>query len=145
VLGHLRSQRTTKLRIFTCWSLFAPTVGTVRGEDVVHSTLFGHRMTHFSAISAMAGSSDTTRFGSLEFSALPPIGMWVPPTFEPSQASSEAWTSSPTGSAYYTSARRHLFWRSSKGRPPSALGHTTTSMSRHLCFISSKLSAQTLL
>ena len=43
-------------------------------------------MAHFSAIFAMVGSSDMTRFGSLEFPALPPIGMWVPPTFEPSQA-----------------------------------------------------------
>jgi len=25
VLGHLRSQRTAKLQIFTCWSLSAPT------------------------------------------------------------------------------------------------------------------------
>ena len=47
---------------------------------------FGHQMTHFSAIFAMAGSSDTTRFDSLEFPALPPIGMWVPPIFKPSQA-----------------------------------------------------------
>ena len=47
---------------------------------------FGHRMAHFSAIFAMAGSSDTTRFGSLEFSALPPVGIWVPPVFELSQA-----------------------------------------------------------
>ena len=43
-------------------------------------------MAHFSAIFAMAGSSDTTRFGSLEFLALPPVGMWVPPVFESSQA-----------------------------------------------------------
>ena len=47
---------------------------------------FGHRMAHFFATFAMAGSSNTTRFGSLEFPALPPIGMWVPPIFEPSQA-----------------------------------------------------------
>ena len=46
---------------------------------------FGHRMTHFSATFAMAGSSDMTRFGSLEFPVPPPIGMWVPPIFEPSQ------------------------------------------------------------
>ena len=43
-------------------------------------------MAHFSASFAMAGLSDTTRFGSLKFSALPPVGMWVPPVFEPSQA-----------------------------------------------------------
>ena len=86
MLGHIRSQHTAKLQIFTCWSLFAPTVGVVRGEDTVRSTLFGHWMAHFSATFAMAGSGDTTCFGSLEFPALPPIGMWVPPIFEPSQA-----------------------------------------------------------
>ena len=43
-------------------------------------------MAHFSATFAMAGSSDTTRFGSLEFPALPTVGMWGPPVFEPSQA-----------------------------------------------------------
>ena len=43
-------------------------------------------MAHFSTTFAMAGSSDANRFGSLEFPALPPIGMWVSPIFEPSQA-----------------------------------------------------------
>ena len=43
-------------------------------------------MAHFFATFAMAGSGDTTRFGSLEFPALPPVGMWVPPISEPSQA-----------------------------------------------------------
>ena len=84
MLGHIRSQHTAKLQIFTCWSLFALTVGAVRGRtSCVHA--FGHWMAHLSAIFGMAGSSDTTRFGSLEFPALPPIGMWVPPIFESSQ------------------------------------------------------------
>ena len=43
-------------------------------------------MAHISAIFVMAGSSDMTRFGSLEFPILSPVGMWVPPVFEPSQA-----------------------------------------------------------
>ena len=43
-------------------------------------------MAHFSTTFAMAGSSDTTHFGSLEFPALPSIGMQVPPIFEPSQS-----------------------------------------------------------
>ena len=47
---------------------------------------FGHRMAHFSTTLAVVGSSDTTRFGSLEFPALPPVGMWVPLVFELSQA-----------------------------------------------------------
>ena len=34
----------------------------------------------------MAGSSDTTHFASLEFPALPPVEMWVPPIFDPCQA-----------------------------------------------------------
>ena len=33
----------------------------------------------------MAGSSDMIHFGSLEFPTLPPVGMWVPPIFEPLQ------------------------------------------------------------
>ena len=37
MLGHIRSQRMAKLQIFTCWSLFAPIVGAIRGEDAVRS------------------------------------------------------------------------------------------------------------
>ena len=43
-------------------------------------------MVHFSATLAVAGSGNTIRFGSLEFPALSPAGMRVPPIFEPSQA-----------------------------------------------------------
>ena len=43
-------------------------------------------MAHFSTTPAVAGSGDTIRFGSLEFPALSPTRMWVPPIFEPSQA-----------------------------------------------------------
>jgi len=43
-------------------------------------------MAHFSATLAVAGSGDLIHFGSLEFPAVPPVGMWVPPIFEPSQA-----------------------------------------------------------
>ena len=42
-------------------------------------------MAHLSTIFVMADSSDTIRLGSLEFPALPPVGMWVPPVFEPLQ------------------------------------------------------------
>ena len=36
-------------------------------------------------IFGMAGSSDTIRFGSLEFPMLPLVGMWAPPIFVPLQ------------------------------------------------------------
>ena len=42
-------------------------------------------MTHLSTIFNMAGLSDTIRFGLLEFPTLLPVGMWVPPVFEPLQ------------------------------------------------------------
>ena len=43
-------------------------------------------MAHISATLAVVGSGNSICFGSLEFPALPPVGMWVPPVFEPSQA-----------------------------------------------------------
>ena len=103
-------------------------------------------MAHFSATFAMAGSSDTTRFGSLEFPALPPIGMWVPPVFEPSQAFL-------FGSLDFIVDRLDVLRLHKEattptlvgGHPPSTPGHPTTSTTRRLCFIPSKLSTQTLL
>ena len=43
-------------------------------------------MAQFFATLTVAGSGDTIRFGSLEFPALSPARMWVPPVFEPAQA-----------------------------------------------------------
>ena len=42
-------------------------------------------MAYLSTIFGMASLSDTICFGSLEFLTLPPVGMWVPPIFEPLQ------------------------------------------------------------
>ena len=42
-------------------------------------------MAYLSAILVMMGSSDTIRFGSLEFPTLSLAGMWVSPVFEPLQ------------------------------------------------------------
>ena len=63
-----------------------------------------------------------------------------PSLSHPRPSSLEAWTSSPTGSAYYTSARRHSFRHPSEGRPPSTPGCTTL-RTWHPRFIPSKLSA----
>ena len=57
-----------------------PSVGRT---SCVHA--FDHRMAHLSTIFGMMGSSNIIHFGSLEFPTLPPIGMWVPPIFEPFQ------------------------------------------------------------
>ena len=55
----------------------------MRRMPCVHA--FGHRMAHLSTIFVLTGSSDTIRFGSLEFPTLSPVGMWVPPIFVPLQ------------------------------------------------------------
>ena len=95
-------------------------------------------MAHFSAAFAMAGSSDTTRFGSLEFPALPPIGMRVLPIFEPSQAFL-------FGSLDFVADRLGVLHLREETRDPAPVGETFSinSTTRHLCFILSKLSAQT--
>ena len=56
------------------------------GKTLYVQHFFGNRMAHFSATPAVAGSGDTIRFGSMEIPALSPVGMRVPPVFEPSQA-----------------------------------------------------------
>ena len=43
-------------------------------------------MTHFFTTPTVIGSGNTIHFGSLEYPALSPMGMRVPPIFEPSQA-----------------------------------------------------------
>ena len=43
-------------------------------------------MAHLFTTPAVAGSGDTIRFGLMEFPAFSPIGMRVPPVFQPSQA-----------------------------------------------------------
>ena len=42
-------------------------------------------MAYLSTIFGTVGSSDTIRFGLLEFPMLPPVGMWVPTIFKPLQ------------------------------------------------------------
>ena len=90
-------------------------------------------MAHFSATFAMAGPSDMTRFGSLEFPTLPPVGMRIPPVFKPSQAflfESLDFVTDRLGVL-------HLHEETLVSR------RATTSMTRYLHFIPSKLSAQT--
>ena len=92
-------------------------------------TLFGHQMAHFSATFAMEGSSDMTRFGSLEFPTLPPVGMWVLPIFELSWAFL-------FGSLDFITGRLDVLHLREEALVPA-----TISTTRHLRFISSKLSA----
>ena len=117
----------------------APSVGRTL---YVHT--FGHQMAHFSATFVMAGSSDTTRFSLLEFPTLPPIGMWVPPVFEPSQTflfGSLDFIADRLGVLHLL--EEALVLALVEGHPPSAPGHTTTSTTRRPRFVLSKLSAQT--
>ena len=84
----------------------------------------------------MMGSSDMTRFGSLEFPTLPPIGMWVPPIFEPS------YTFLFESQDFIANWLDVLCLReealvptpSKEERPLSALRHPVTSTTRHLRF-----------
>ena len=86
----------------------------------------------------MAGLSDTTRFGSLELPALPPVGMWVPPVFEPSQAFL-------FGSLDFITDQLsvlHLREEACDLAPVGGTNYEETLTPQHLRFIPSKLSAQ---
>ena len=101
-------------------------------------------MAHFSTIFAMAGSSDTTRFGSLEFPALPLVEVWVPPIFEPSYAflfESLDFVADRLGVLHLHEETRVP--ESMENVTPTGAGSRVSSMARHPRFIPSKLSAQT--
>ena len=69
---------------------------------------------------------------------------FLPSSSHPRPSSSEAWTSSPTGSACFAFGRRHLSRRPlEEERPPSAPGHPAVSTTRRLCFAPSPRWAQT--
>ena len=143
MLGHIRSQRKAKRQIFTSWSLFAPTVGAVRGENAVRSCFLVIGWPTFPPPSPWRAQAIRLASAYSSFPLSHRLGCgFHPSSSRPRHSSSEAWTSSPTGSAYYTFMRRHSFWHPSEGRPPSTLGRTT-STTRHPRFIPSKLSAQT--
>ena len=144
MLGHLRSQRAAKLQIFTCWSLSAPTVGAVRGEDDVRSHFLVIEWPTFPPPSPCRGQAIRLASARWSFPHSHLLGCgFHPPSSHPRPSSLEARTSSLTGSVYYTSARRHLFWRPSEGHPPLAPGRMMTSTMRCLCSNPSKCSAQT--
>ena len=81
-------------------------------------------MAHLSTIFGMAGSSDMTRFVSLEFPMLPHIGLWVPLVFEPSHTFL-------FGSLDFVADRIGVLHLREEEPVP---GHPMTSTTRHLRF-----------
>ena len=76
-------------------------------------------MPHLSATLAVAGSGDTIRLGSLEFLALSPTGMRVPPIFEPSQAFR-------FGSLDFIADRLGILHLREEARDPTPVGGTSS-------------------
>ena len=76
-------------------------------------------MAHSSATPTVAGSGDTIRFGSMEFPALSPTGMRVPPIFEPSQAFR-------FGSLDFAADRLGILHLREETRDPTPIGGTSS-------------------
>ena len=76
-------------------------------------------MAHSSTTPAVVGSGDTIRFGSLEFPALLPTGMRVPPIFEPFQAFL-------FGSLDFVADRLSVLHLREETRDPAPVGETSS-------------------
>ena len=120
MLGHIRSQRTAKLQIFTCWSLFAPTVGAIRGERRRVFILLVIRWPTFPLSSVWRARAIRFALARWSFPCSHLLGCGLLPSLCHSRPSSSGvWTSSPTSSAYSASARRRSSRRPlEEERPP---------------------------
>jgi len=136
VLGHIQSQRIAKLQIFTCWSLFALTVGAVRWEDAVRSRFLSSdgppfRHLHHDGLKRydslwLAGVSHAPTYwdvGSSHLRAVLDL-----PLRKPRLHHRLVQHASPSQGGTC------LAHPSEEESPPSALGHPATSTTRHLRF-----------
>ena len=67
-----------------CWSLSAPIVGAIGGEDAAHSLFWSMDGPLFRHLCHGGLERYDSLRRTLDFPAFPPVGMWAPPVFEPS-------------------------------------------------------------